>query len=112
MKSNSRYREEMSRRFLLPPVAALRGGLAWALYEWPHLDSAGAHGGDACGDGDGFVEVFGLDQVIAAELLARLGERTVGHEAFAVAHADAGGCRRRLQLRTANPLGGRPGILG
>src|SRR5258708_11590840 len=100
---------------LLPlhsPVAALRGGLSRALYEWAHFNGARAHGGNVCGDGDGFVEIFGLDEVIAAELLARLSERTVRHEAFAIAQADAGGCRRRLQLRTGQPLSGRLDLLG
>src|SRR5260370_18885054 len=94
---------------LLPlhsPVAALRGGLGRALYEWAHFNGAGTHGGNPCGDGDGFVEIFGLDEVIAAELLACLNERTVGHEPFASAQADAGGCRRRVELTTAQPLSG------
>ncbi len=71
----------------VPPqsVAALCGSLGWALHKWAHLNGARARGGNSCGDGDGFVEIFSLDQVIAAELLARLGERTVSHEPFAVA---------------------------
>ena len=38
---------------------------------------------------DGLVEIFGVDQKIAAELLARLCKRAVGYEPFAVAHAHA-----------------------
>src|SRR6266851_10169850 len=93
-------------------VAALRGGLRGPLHEWAHLNGAGAHGGNPCGDGDGFVEIFGLDEVIAAELLARLGEWTVGHQPFAVAYPDTRGCRRRFQLRTGQPLSGRLDLLG
>src|ERR1700730_5800113 len=93
-------------------IGALRGGLGWTLHEGSHLDGARAHGGDACGDGDGFVEVFGVDEVIAAELFTGLGERTVGDEAFAVAYPDTRGCRCRLQLRTGQPLSGRLDLLG
>jgi hypothetical protein len=73
---------------LLPlhsPVAALRRCLRRVLHEWPHFNGARARGGNPCSDGDGFVEIFGLDQVVAPELLARLRERTVGREPFAVA---------------------------
>src|SRR5260370_36331328 len=101
----------MTRRYLLV-VAAVRAGLSRALYERTHLNGAGAHRGDACGDGDGFIEIFGVDQVIAAELFARLGERTGGDEPLPVAHADAGGCRRRLPLTTGPPLSGRLDLFG
>src|SRR5258708_2565786 len=98
MKGNSRNREEVPRGFLPPSVSPLRGGLGRALHKWAHLNGARAHGGNSRGDGDGFVEIFSLDQVIAPELLARLGERTVSHKPFAVAYADACRRRRRLQL--------------
>ncbi len=69
-------------RFLGPPyspAAALRRCLCRALHERPHFNGARAHRGNPCCDGDGFIEIFGLDEVVAAELLARLGERAVGH---------------------------------
>src|ERR1700730_9062966 len=111
MKSNSRYREEMPRGFLLPSLAALRGSLCRALDEGTHLDSTRAHGGNPCGGGDGFVEMCGLDEVVPAELLPGFGKRTVGHQALAVAHADAGGCRSGVQLRPSHILSGRLDLL-
>src|SRR5262245_1587630 len=45
------------------------------------------------GDGDRRVEISGVDQEVAAQLLARLRERPVGHEAFALANPHAG-CHR------------------
>src|SRR5918994_1310791 len=59
----------------------------------PNLDRAPAHSRDAGGDIDRLVEIWSIDQVVAAELLARLRERTVGYQPFAVPHPDAG-CRR------------------
>src|SRR5271156_1293920 len=39
------------------------------------------------------VEVFGFHQIVAAELLTRLGEGTVGDQRLSIAHPD-GGCHR------------------
>ena len=47
---------------------------------------------------------FGLDHEVAAELLARLRERAVGDEPFAVAHADAGRRGGRVQWRGGEEL--------
>ena len=43
--------------------------------------------GNARRDRKRSVEILGLNQIIAAELLARLRERTVGRQRLAVAHA-------------------------
>src|SRR5207245_787220 len=50
-------------------------------------------------DTDSLVEVPGVDQVVAAELLARFRKRTVGHKPLAVTHPNAGRRRGRLQRR-------------
>src|SRR5437867_1828692 len=73
----------------------------------PDLDGARAGQWNSCGDGDGFVEILDVDEHVAAELLAGLRERTVGHEALAVAHPDAGRRRRRVQRGTAQILPAR-----
>src|SRR5215471_11907791 len=49
---------------------------------------------------DGLVEVLDVDEHIPAEMLPRFGERSVGQEAFAVAHPD-GRCRGRRMERVA-----------
>src|SRR5262249_38476842 len=54
---------------------------------------------NALGDGDCFVKVPSVDDVEAAQLFACLGERTVGDERLAVADADAGRRRDRMQWR-------------
>src|SRR6266849_9230287 len=45
----------------------------------PDLDGTLARHGNPCGDGDGLVEILGLDEEVAAQLFTRLRERTVGH---------------------------------
>src|SRR5712692_8738327 len=74
--------------------------LRWQIrnfYYRADFDGAFARAGNAAGNVDGFIEVFGVDQVITAQLLARLRERTVGHEPFAVTDLHAGSGRDRLQ---------------
>src|SRR5207244_6365991 len=66
----------------------------------PHLDRAIAAAGDACGDRGRLVEVPGLDQVVAAELLPGLGERPIGGDRLAALDADGGRGRGRLQRGT------------
>src|SRR5262245_10177964 len=58
-------------------------------------------------DADRLVEILGMDQKVAGDLLARLHERTVGHETFAVADPHDGRRRRLLQGRSAQifPVG-------
>ena len=53
--------------------------------------------GNPAGNADGLVQVLGVDQEIAAKLLARLGEGTVRDQPLAVAHAHARSRRDRLQ---------------
>ena len=53
---------------------------------------------------DRLVEILGIDQKVAGDLLARFYERPVGDERFAVAHSNDGRGRRRLQRRCADIL--------
>src|SRR5918998_2226324 len=62
----------------------------------PDLDRAPTTTRYAGGNIDRFVEIRRVDEVVAAELFARLRERTVGYQPFAVPHPDAG--RRRAQV--------------
>src|SRR5262245_47164330 len=55
-----------------------------------HLDRARAGRGNTRRERDGFVEILDVDEVVAAQLLARFGKRAVGHEPLAVADANAG----------------------
>src|SRR5689334_16771048 len=57
----------------------------------PYLDAADARGRDPGGEVDRLVQVAGVDQVEARELLLGLGERTVGERQPAVADAHGGG---------------------
>src|SRR5229473_8193375 len=61
------------------------------------FDGAHACPWNPCGNADRHVEVLGIDHEIAAELFARLRERTIGYEPLAVAHPDTGRRRGRLQ---------------
>src|ERR1700686_1306235 len=56
----------------------------------PDLDRAEPRARNPRGDGKGRIEILGLDQIIAAELLAGFRERAVGGERLAVAHAHGG----------------------
>ena len=73
----------------------------------PYLDRAQPRDGDPRRDADGHVEVLRLDQVVAAQLLAGLGERAVGHQPFPAAHPQAGGRRRRVQRRGSQVVAAR-----
>ncbi|MFN8540918.1 MAG: hypothetical protein U0232_25995 [Thermomicrobiales bacterium] len=53
------------------------------------FDGAPFCAGDLAGDGERFVEVVDIDDVVAAELFVGFGEGAVGDEALAAAHADA-----------------------
>src|SRR5215472_1857511 len=61
----------------------------------PHLDRAiaMARAGNPCGDAKRGIEVLGLNQIIAAELLARFRERAVRGHDFSVLDAHGGRCR-------------------
>ena len=66
------------------------------LHDRPEVDGAQVCPWNPCGGADRLVEILGVDQELAAELFARLCERPVGDERFAVAHPDAGRGRRRV----------------
>src|SRR6266542_3789569 len=67
----------------------------------PHLDrEARPHQRVPGGDRQHLVEVLGLDEAIAGQLLLRLGERTVRHDRLAVLHPHGGGGAGRLQRFT------------
>ena len=82
-------------------------GSARNLSHRPDLDGADARPGNPTSDADRVVEILGIDQEVAGDLLARFDERTVGDERFAVAHPNDGRGRRRLQRRCVDilPLG-------
>src|SRR5262249_7590083 len=63
----------------------------------PHLDRAVLRARDAGGDRKRLVGILRVDQVVAAELLLRLGERAVGDERLTVPHADGRRRPGRLQ---------------
>src|SRR5256885_2068079 len=76
---------------------------ALALHDRPYLYGApGARRGNARGQLDRGVEVVGLVEVVAAELLLGLGERAVGGQRLAVLDAHGGRGRRGLQLVAAH----------
>src|SRR5438128_12638966 len=62
----------------------------------PDFNSSDPHSGNPGSDVDRLVEIPGIDQEIAANLLARLREWTVSHQAFPVAYLHADGRRCRL----------------
>ena len=63
-------------------------------------------------DLDRLVQVPGLDQVEAAQLLLGLGERAVGGGHLAVAHPDGRGGLRRLQRVAAEVVAALLDVLG
>src|SRR5436309_1008548 len=100
------------------PAGALTGATSRAptlprraLPHGPDFDGARTGQRNSCGDRNGFVEILDVDEHVAAELLAGLRERTVGHEPLAVAHPDAGRRRRRVQRRAAQILPARRQLL-
>src|SRR5580704_10896750 len=92
------------------PFLAVRSWptLTWGqvryLHHRPNLDRPFACARNTSGDVDCLVEVSGFDHEEAAKLFARLRERTVGHNPFALAHPNRGRCRHRLQRRRAQKL--------
>src|SRR2546428_3540044 len=81
------------------------------LHQRPNFDGPQACAWDPSGDVDRLVEILGVDQKVAAQLFARLRERTVGHEPFAFAHPDAGRRRNRMQWGGGEILPGRPDLM-
>ncbi len=49
------------------------------------------------GNADRLIQIFGIDQVIAAQLLTRFCKRAVRYQAFPLADADAGCSCSRMQ---------------
>src|SRR5579872_1980236 len=79
------------------PATLIRPASAIHRPDRPHLDRTVLGGGDLGGDADRLVQVLGLDQVVAAELFAGLGERAVRGQRLAVADPHRGGGGDRLQ---------------
>src|SRR5712691_1421563 len=80
------------------------------LHHRPNFDGPQACAWNPSGDVDRLVEIPGVDQEVAAQLFARLRERTVGHEPFALAHPDAGRRRNRVQRGGSKILPGPPDL--
>src|SRR6202790_4574842 len=56
-------------------------------HQWPNFNGATCGCGNLRGNLDCFIEVFAVEQVIAAELLFCLGERAIRRQRSAVAHS-------------------------
>src|ERR1700687_4839374 len=69
----------------------------------PDFDGAFAGPRNPGGDAYRLVEILGVNHEEAAELLARLRKRTVGHEPLAITHPDAG-CRRDWVQRSRGQI--------
>src|SRR5581483_8517904 len=85
-----------------PPGLPARPGLRLPRgdrHHRPHLDGAVLRARAARRDLERLVECLDLDQIEAAELLLRLGERAVGDQRLAVADTHGRGRRRRLERR-------------
>src|SRR4029453_1076829 len=73
----------------------------------PDFHGSDARPGNPSRDADRLVKILGIDQKVAGDLLARLYERTIGHETFTVADPHDGRRRRLMQGRSAQifPVG-------
>jgi hypothetical protein len=69
----------MSDRNIHSLVAGLRSCLPRALHWWPDFDAAHGPTSNSRGDGDRHVKILDRNDVVAQQLLACLGERTIGH---------------------------------
>ena len=69
-----------------------------------NLYGAFASAGDAAGDVNRLVEIFGFAHVEAAELFTSFGEWAIRDEAFAIAHPDGGGGGDGLQRGSAQEV--------
>src|ERR671925_407711 len=83
-----------------------------ALAHGPHLDRAHPRESAAGGEGQRRVEILHVDQHVAAEVLARLGEWSVGQQRLAVTHAHARRGRDGLQRIAGQVLATGPQLLG
>src|SRR5947209_13409742 len=87
-----------------PDITTAAGSDLGLVMEGPDLDGGLAGNGRLLGPGQGRVQILGLDDPEAADLLTGLRERTVGGQDVAVLLAHDGGRRRLVQ-----PTGEDPG---
>src|SRR5438552_10709823 len=78
-------------------MGALIGRQVRYVNDRPDLDRAATGHGNPRRDGDRLVEIAGIDQEVAAQLLLGFRERAVGHYPFALAYPDAGRRGGRLE---------------
>src|SRR2546430_5272377 len=78
-------------------MGALIGRQVRYVNDRPDLDRAATGHRNPRGDGNRRVEIAGIDQEVAAQLVLGLRERTVGHHPFALAYPDAGRRGGRLE---------------
>lgn len=86
---------------MLPPSRTLLSRQARDLLYLSDLDRSDPRPWNSSSDADRLVEILGIDQEVSGKLLARLHERTVGHEWFTVAHPHGNRRGDRLQRRRA-----------
>src|SRR4030095_6275471 len=86
--------EELSYR--QPTEKNLVGRQTRNFHHWPHFNGAPTDCGDSLGNSNRIIQVFGVDKVIATELLARLCKRSIGDQTLVVSYADA--CCRRSEV--------------
>src|SRR6267142_4950092 len=72
--------------------------------QWPHLNRSVPRGRNPRSNGDGFVQVSGIHQEIAAQLLLSFREWAIGDHTFAVSHAHCRGHCSRHQLAASQEL--------
>src|ERR1051325_7363445 len=72
---------------------------AFNFHHRSNLDGAKPGGWNSFSDVHRLIEIAGLDQIKAAELLAGLGKWSIGHHPFPVTHADA--CRGGNRMQWA-----------
>src|SRR4029079_6333893 len=90
------YLWRLSVAFICAPLSVASHGLG-VVDDRPHVDAAEPRRRDLRRPLDRVVQVARFDQVVAAELLLRFGERAVRGRDLPVAHADGGGGADRLQ---------------
>jgi hypothetical protein len=86
-----------------PPISSRRH---WRLHDCADFDGARPRRRDSRGNTDRFVQILGLDEEEAAELLPRFREWTGRDDRFPVAHLDASARRSGLQLIPRHKVAG------
>src|SRR5450755_2806791 len=76
------------------------------------FDGAPTDGGNAGSEADGFVQIFGLNEIVSAELFFGFGEGTVGDGAFFIAHAHGGGAGDGLKFVAAEKVAALSDVIG